>query len=130
MRGSSLVLQLLRPHLLRRFDGRVAGLEELAGLVLEGLPRLALLEHDLGVFREMIEADADAFGESTSVQAFVGLLDRRRSELRAEANALGGRIYAEAPKDHVSRLKVYWRHAVAEAEQAKELAEAKLPAGA
>ena len=87
-------------------------------------------EHDLGVFREMIEADAEAFGESTSVQAFVGLLDRRRSELRAEANALGGRIYAEAPKDHVSRLKVYWRHAVAEAEQAKELAEAKLPAGA
>ncbi len=87
-------------------------------------------EHDLGLFRQMIEHDADAFGETTSVQAFVGLIDRRRAELRAEANTLGGRIYAEDPKDLVRRLKVYWRYAVADAEQKKELAEAKLPAGA
>ena len=75
------------------------------------LSRLADLlgdEHDLGVLREILIAEPQAFGGEHTVGAFLELLDSRREELRAEARPRGERLLCESPKALAHRLQCYW----------------------
>ena len=64
-------------------------------------------DHDLAVLAAWVEDNADAGPE------FFEAVDRRRSELQAEAFALGQRVYAEKPKAFTTRMKRLWSAQVA-----------------
>jgi CHAD domain-containing protein len=57
-------------------------------------------DHDLAVLRQMISTGGP--------QPLVPLIDRRRAELQRAAFALGGQLYAEAPRDFADRIERYW----------------------
>jgi CHAD domain-containing protein len=65
-------------------------------------------DHDLAVFRTTLLAEPDQFGSEADTQAFVGLIDRRRIELQAEARPLGERLFAEKPAQLAHRFRIYW----------------------
>jgi CHAD domain-containing protein len=65
-------------------------------------------DHDLVVLRATLLDDPDAFGTQKDIQAFVGLIDRRRLELQAQARPLAERVFAEQPKRLVARFHRYW----------------------
>jgi CHAD domain-containing protein len=64
-------------------------------------------DHDLAVLRERLVGISG--GVAADVDAVLGLLDHRRSQLQAQAVALGERVYAERPKAFVARLRACWR---------------------
>ncbi len=66
-------------------------------------------DHDLAILKQTLLDDPDAFGPKRDLQAFLGLIDRRRAELQAMAGTLGQRVYAEKPKSFVRRLGRYWQ---------------------
>lgn len=66
-------------------------------------------DHDLAVLRRTLLAHPEQFGRKRDLQAFVGLLDRRRAELQSQAWPLGKRLFAEKPKDLRRRLEGYWK---------------------
>jgi hypothetical protein len=66
-------------------------------------------DHDLAVFRQTLCDDPDRFGSEADLQALIGLIDRRRAELQAEARPLGERLFAEKPKRLSSRFACYWK---------------------
>jgi hypothetical protein len=43
------------------------------------------------------------------LEAFVGLIDQRQSELRLDARLLGERIYAEKAREFRKRMGAYWQ---------------------
>jgi CHAD domain-containing protein len=59
-------------------------------------------DHDLAVLAEWVDRNADP------PAGFLEAVDRRRTELRSDAFALGARMYAEKPKAYVLRLKQLW----------------------
>ena len=65
-------------------------------------------DHDLAVFRQTLLDNPQEFGGKRDIQALVGLIDRRRAQLQAQARPLGERIYAEKPKRLARRLGCYW----------------------
>lgn len=65
-------------------------------------------DHDLAVFKEAIGREPETFDGFEHVQAFLGLMDRRRGELQARARTLGQRIFAEEPDAFVDRYGAYW----------------------
>jgi len=64
-------------------------------------------DHDLAVLRQTLVGVSD--GVPADIDAVLGLVDHRRSQLRAEAFALGDRVYAERPKAFVRRMRACWR---------------------
>jgi hypothetical protein len=66
-------------------------------------------EHDLAVLRRTILDAPDRFGAAEDIQALLGLIDRRRAQLQAEAWPLGQRLYAEKPKPLAGRFGPYWQ---------------------
>ena len=65
-------------------------------------------DHDLAVLRQTLLAEPSAFGRQETLQAFLGLVDRRQRELRSRAGPLGRRIYCEKPKRLSKRWQSYW----------------------
>ncbi len=65
-------------------------------------------EHDLSVFRQTITADPDRFGDGTTTEALLGLIERRREELRKAARPLGERLFAGKTKHLKRSLGAYW----------------------
>ncbi|MEW5424936.1 CHAD domain-containing protein [Amorphus sp. 3PC139-8] len=65
--------------------------------------------HDLDVLEATLKAEPDAFGHSDDLAVFLALLDRRRGELRADAFALGDRLFAEKSKVFSARWRAYWK---------------------
>jgi hypothetical protein len=61
------------------------------------------------VFREILLAERGRFRDSGDVQIIVGLIDRSRAELRAEARPLGERLFAEKPEHLTHRYGRYWK---------------------
>ena len=59
-------------------------------------------DHDLAVLAAWVDENGGAGPE------FHAAVDRRRSELQAEAFALGVRVYAEKPKAFVKRMERLW----------------------
>src|SRR5262249_42893810 len=80
---------------------RPAVLEQLAGQAHE---RGDLLgdDHDLVVLAEKVR-------EAGNALAILGLIDRRRAQLREEAWPVGFRLFAEKPRVFVKRLAGFWR---------------------
>jgi CHAD domain-containing protein len=74
----------------------------------DGLSDLLGDDHDLAVFRTTLLADPGDFESETDVQALVGLIDRRRMELQAEARPLAERLFAEKPAQLADRFRAYW----------------------
>lgn len=64
-------------------------------------------DHDLVVLRQAV-LELPTLMDESSLQAMLGAIGRRQSELRREATALGRRLHAETPKAHVRRLGQYW----------------------
>jgi CHAD domain-containing protein len=65
-------------------------------------------DHDLATLADTLTAgDGVDAPPSVDVDALTGLIERRREELRAEAFALGERLYAEKPKAHARRIGRY-----------------------
>jgi CHAD domain-containing protein len=67
-------------------------------------------DHDLAVLRSRIveEAEESARWDSSTVEALLGLLDRRRLELQSLAWPLGYRLFAEKPSSLIRRFGCYW----------------------
>mgnify|MGYP006278008515 CR=1 FL=1 len=65
--------------------------------------------HDLAVLQRTLRESPEEFGDTREVQALLGLVRRRQTELRAEARPLGRRIFAEKPKALSKRIARYWR---------------------
>jgi hypothetical protein len=65
-------------------------------------------DHDLSILRETLLRAPDQFGGNDTIQAAMGLIDRRQVELRTRARALGERLFAEEPKRLVRRFRAYW----------------------
>jgi len=65
-------------------------------------------DHDLATLAARLSApDGSAAPPSVDVDALMDLIALRRSELQAEARALGHRVYAETPKAHARRMGGY-----------------------
>ena len=65
-------------------------------------------DHNLAVLREKLEAHPDRFGGSENVQVFLLLVSKYQDELRANALALGMRIYGEKPRAFVRSVATLW----------------------
>jgi len=65
-------------------------------------------DHDLAILHQTLTEQPAAFGPERRLEAFVGLIDRRRRELRTEAGSLGQRIYCEKSKRLANRWSCYW----------------------
>lgn len=65
-------------------------------------------DHDLVVFRQTLSDEPDLIQRVETREAFLGLLERRRVELRAEARPLGERLFVESPGQLVERFRCYW----------------------
>jgi hypothetical protein len=60
------------------------------------------------VLRETLLDRPDQFGGKGTIQAAIGLINRRQVELRTKAKTLGERIFTEKPKRFAARLRSYW----------------------
>lgn len=63
--------------------------------------------HDLAVFADVLRADPEAFGSKTTIEAALGLVDRRKRALEARAFDIGSRLFAEKPKRIADRWSAY-----------------------
>jgi len=73
-------------------------------------------EHDLAVLHAMLLEDPERFGEHDTLQAFFGLIERRRAELRSAAFGLGAFLLFEKPAHMERRILAYtdtWKAPVA-----------------
>ncbi|QDT63985.1 CHAD domain-containing protein [Calycomorphotria hydatis] len=66
-------------------------------------------DHDLAVFRQQLLTEPDRYADEATLQALIGLIDRRRIELESEARPLADRLFAEKPKQLTGRLSKYWK---------------------
>ncbi len=92
------LLQTAWPSVLEATGGEAKRLSDLLGD-----------DHDLAVLRRTLAAEPDAFGPPLELEALDGLIAGRSAELRAEAQPLGRRLYAEKPKAFRKRIEGYWR---------------------
>jgi hypothetical protein len=65
-------------------------------------------DHDLAVLRQTLQEDPGRFGDMADRKTLIGLIERRRAELQAQAQPLGERLFAEKPNRLASRLRCYW----------------------
>ena len=87
-------------------------------------------DHDLAVFRDTVTTEPRGFGSERDVQVFLGLIDRRRAELQAQARPLGERLYAEPPEALRKRVRHYWKVWKSEADLQPALADEVVPGSA
>jgi CHAD domain-containing protein len=79
-------------------------------------------DHDLAVLRETLVQEHDELGGREEVNALAALAERRQDQLRAEAQTLGWRLFAETPADFCHRLHACWHAAECEAVRGAGLA--------
>ena len=91
---------------------------------LHGLSSLLGDDHDLAVFGSVLTEEAAAFPSDRDLQALLGLADRRRAELQAEAFPLARRLFAEKPKHLARRFRVCWEASRSYAETGSSKVEA------
>jgi CHAD domain-containing protein len=79
-------------------------------------------DHDLAVLQETLVQEHDALGEQDEIDALVALAERRQDQLRAQAQTLGWRLFAEKPKLFCRRLHACWHATECEAVRSAGLA--------
>jgi CHAD domain-containing protein len=79
-------------------------------------------DHDLAVLQETLLQEHDALGEQDEIDALVALAERRQGQLRAQAQTLGWRLFAEKPKVFCRRLHACWHATTCEATRSAGLA--------
>ena len=72
-------------------------------------------DHDLAVLRGTLVQERDDLGDQQEIDALAALAQRRQDQLRAQAQTLGWRLFAESPADYCRRLRAIWRAAECEA---------------
>jgi len=100
-------IRLLRrawPPVMKKLEQQAAALSDLLGE-----------EHDLGVLNRFLES-----GGGAAPPLLLGLIERRRGEIRAAALALGGRLFAEKPEAFVRQVKQWWKVARRQARRPKK----------
>jgi CHAD domain-containing protein len=65
-------------------------------------------DHDLAVLRETLVQEGDDLGDQEEIDALAALAQRRQDQLRAQAQTLGWRLFAETPADFCRRLQASW----------------------
>lgn len=63
---------------------------------------------DLQVLRSTLRDEPHLLDQPRDTQVLVGAVDRRQAELRAEAEPLARRIFAETPKAAAARFGAFW----------------------
>jgi len=84
-------------------------------------------DHDLAVLRETLVQESDALGDRDEIDALAALSERRQDQLRAKAQTLGWRLFAETPADYCRRLHASWQATECEAARGAGLAGAGGP---
>jgi len=79
-------------------------------------------DHDLAVLRETLVQESDDLGDRDVIDALAALAGRRQDQLRAEAQTLGWRLFAETPADYCRRLHASWHAAECESARGAGLA--------
>ncbi len=79
-------------------------------------------DHDVSVLAAFARENAGEIGHARSLEAYLGLCGERQEALRARAELLARRLYADKPKAIRKRIRVYW-------ETAEALERAKSSAG-
>ncbi len=93
-------MELLRPMFPEVLDGYIAALDHLGELLGE--------EHDLAELVALVTERPELCADAAEVTLITALAEHRRSELQAEALAIGRKAYAESPKAFANRLEAYW----------------------
>lgn len=93
-------MELLRPMFPEVLDGYIAALDQLGDLLGE--------EHDLAELVALVAEEPELCADAAEVTLITALAEHRRSELQAEALAIGRKAYAESPKAFANRLGAYW----------------------
>ena len=75
---------------------------------LDALGELLSEHHDLALLRKTV-TELFSKDNEVEIEALLGLIDQRRSELELQARQLGARIFAETPQAFVSRNEAYWK---------------------
>jgi CHAD domain-containing protein len=65
-------------------------------------------DHDLAVLRETLVQERDDLGDEEEIDALAALAQRRQDQLRAEAQTLGWRLFADTPANYCRRLHAIW----------------------
>jgi CHAD domain-containing protein len=65
-------------------------------------------DHNLVVLREIIVAEPDSFGKDGAIHLLLKLIDQYQRELRANAVAMGKRLYEVKPRQFAGRMKQLW----------------------
>jgi len=79
-------------------------------------------DHDLAVLGETLVQEGDDLGDQEEIDALAALAQRRQGQLRAQAQTLGWRLFAETPADYCRRLQACWQATECEAARAAGLA--------
>lgn len=93
-------VELLRPMFPEVLDGYIVALDQLGDLLGE--------EHDLAELVALVAEQPELCADEAEVTLITALAEHRRSELQAEALAVGRKVYAESPKAFTNRLEAYW----------------------
>ena len=65
-------------------------------------------DHDLAVLRERAINQSQMLIDTSEIDKLVVLINHRRLQLQNRAASLGTRVFAERPKNFVSRIEAYW----------------------
>ena len=65
-------------------------------------------DHDMTVLGEVVRAEPELLPNAETCEPFLQVIDRRKRELREEAELLGRRLFAGTPKSHGKQLRAYW----------------------
>lgn len=91
------VLQNIWPNVLRSYRSEVKTLSDLLGD-----------DHDLTVMRAILLERPASLSHARKLEGVLGLIEHRRARLKADAQALGRRLFAERPQCFTDRLGEYW----------------------
>jgi CHAD domain-containing protein len=65
-------------------------------------------DHDLSVLRDALLSSSCEVSNGETLEAVLGLIERRQVELRVAASSIGARVFAEKPSAFAARIERYW----------------------
>jgi hypothetical protein len=66
-------------------------------------------DHDLAVLQSALLGGPDLYGSGESLAPVLHAITAKQADLRAQADALGRRMYAEKPKQFIRRMHALWK---------------------